>query len=111
MNSAVRIQMTALISRNLPAATFTSVYEISPKLSPVAMLNVSGVATSVTNAGIASVNSFHSTRAECRQQEKARDKNIAEAGSRSSGYSRRALDVTGHRRGSSQFPENSSDRV
>src|SRR5579864_7878363 len=62
MKSKVRIQITGLTSRNRPAATFTNVYEINPKLSPVAILNVSGVASRVTNAGIASVKSDQTTR-------------------------------------------------
>src|SRR5579859_1380744 len=60
-NSPVKIHSSTLISLHFPAANFAAVYEITPKLSPVAMLNVSGVATSVTNAGNASVNSFQST--------------------------------------------------
>src|SRR5438445_7903762 len=60
-NNPVKIQSNTLTSLHFPAATFAAAYEITPKLNPVAMLNVSGVATSVTNAGNASVNSFHST--------------------------------------------------
>src|SRR5258708_23442541 len=60
-NNPVKIHSSTLTSLHFPAANFAAVYEITPKLNPVAMLNVSGVATSVTNAGNASVKSFHST--------------------------------------------------
>src|SRR6267142_6330288 len=63
MNNTVRIQSRMLTSRNFPAATFTTVKEISLRLSPVAMLKVSGIATIVTNDGKASVYSSHFTLA------------------------------------------------
>ena len=49
--------MSGFIWRIFPDATFTIVYEINPRLSPVAMLNVRGVASIVTNAGTASLKS------------------------------------------------------
>src|SRR3954463_2086218 len=63
MNKAVRTHSTVLISRYLPEATFTAVYAITPRLNPVAMLKVNGIATTVINAGNASVKSAHCTRA------------------------------------------------
>ena len=44
-------QISGLMSRYFPAPIFRHVKESKPKLSPVAILNVSGVATSVRNAG------------------------------------------------------------
>src|ERR1700730_5893437 len=61
MNSAARIQTRMLTSCNPPAAVLATVKEISPRLRPVAMLKVSGMATMVTNAGKASVYSSHFT--------------------------------------------------
>src|SRR5271170_7353224 len=63
MKRIVRIQTSALTSLNLPDASFTTVYEISPRLRPVAMLKVSGVASMVINAGKASLKSFQFTSA------------------------------------------------
>src|SRR6266850_1405301 len=50
-----------LTSRYFPAPSFTVENEITPRLNPVAMLNVSGVASMVINAGNASVKSAHLT--------------------------------------------------
>src|SRR5215469_192697 len=60
IKSPVRIHTSRLISRTFPDATFTTVYEINPRLSPVAILNVRGVAIMVMNAGTASLKSLHS---------------------------------------------------
>src|SRR2546423_1922497 len=60
-NNPVSIQSTMLTSRYLPAPSFTMENEITPRLNPVAMLNVSGVASMVMNAGNASVKSAHFT--------------------------------------------------
>ena len=48
-------QISALISLRLPVNSFKNVNESSPRLSPVAMLKVSGVAINVKNAGTDSV--------------------------------------------------------
>ena len=56
-------QMSGLISRCLPVPSLTKVKESKPTLRPVAMLKVSGVATSVRNAGKASLKSSQRTRA------------------------------------------------
>jgi len=54
--------MSGLISRRLPVPSLTKVKESRPRLRPVAMLNVSGVATSVRKAGKASLKSSQRTR-------------------------------------------------
>src|ERR1700756_1066235 len=56
----VSTQIKRLISRNFPAPTLMQVNDSKPKLNPVAILKVSGVATSVRNAGKASLKSSHS---------------------------------------------------
>ena len=55
--------MSGLISRYLPVPTLIKVKESMPRLSPVAMLNVRGVATRVRKAGKASLKSSQRTRA------------------------------------------------
>ena len=66
INSPVRIQIRGLTSRRLPLASLRKVKEIRPRLRPVAMLKVSGVATTVRKAGKASVKSSQWTRATAR---------------------------------------------
>src|SRR6266852_9761837 len=61
--SAERTQINGLISRALPVPILMNVKESRPRLSPVAMLNVRGVATSVINAGKASLKSSQRTLA------------------------------------------------
>ena len=56
-NKTLSTQISGLISRWRPVNSFTNVNESNPRLNPVAMLNVSGVAISVRNAGTASVKS------------------------------------------------------
>src|SRR2546426_10976330 len=63
IKNGVRTQTGGPPARIFPAATLTTVKEISPRLNPVAMLKVSGVATMVTKAGNASVYSSHFTLA------------------------------------------------
>ncbi len=55
--------MRGLISRWRPVPSLMRVKESRPRLRPVAMLNVRGVATRVRNAGKASLKSSHRTRA------------------------------------------------
>lgn len=59
--------MSGLTSRCLPLPTFTNVNDKTPRLRPVAMLKVSGVATSVRNAGNASLKS-----SQCRHRHESR---------------------------------------
>jgi len=56
-------QIKGLICFIFPVPILMKVKESRPRLSPVAMLNVSGVATVVMNAGNASVKSSQSTLA------------------------------------------------
>ena len=51
--------MRGLTSFRRPAKSFRKVNDNSPRLNPVAMLNVNGVAIRVRNAGIESVKSSH----------------------------------------------------
>src|SRR6266571_6663932 len=55
--------MRGLISRWRPVPSLMRVKESRPRLRPVAMLNVRGVATRVRNAGKAPLKSSHRTRA------------------------------------------------
>ncbi len=55
--------MSGLICRIFPVPILINVNESKPRLKPLAMLNVSGVATSVINAGKASVKSCQWTLA------------------------------------------------
>src|ERR1700722_20651373 len=54
-------QISGLMSRYFLAPIFKQVNESRPRLSPVAMLNVNGVATNVRNAGKASLKSSQRT--------------------------------------------------
>jgi len=58
-----RTQISGLTSRCLPLPSFTKVNDKTPRLRPVAMLKVSGVATSVRKAGKASLKSSQRMRA------------------------------------------------
>src|ERR1700722_10712739 len=60
---ADRTQMRGLICRIFPVPILMKVNESRPRLNPVAILKVSGVAIDVINAGNASVKSFQSTLA------------------------------------------------
>ena len=55
MNKTLSTQISGLISLRRPVKSFRKVNDRSPRLRPVAMLNVSGVAISVKNAGTESV--------------------------------------------------------
>ena len=61
--STESIQISGLISWYRPEPTLPKVKDRRPRLSPVAMRKVSGVATTVMNAGNASLKSSHFTRA------------------------------------------------
>src|ERR1700693_2073914 len=63
MKSPVRTEIRGLISLRFPVEIFRNVKEIMPRLKPVAMLKVRGVATRVRKAGKASVKSFQLTLA------------------------------------------------
>src|SRR5882672_10888769 len=60
---AERTQISGLISRALPVPILMKVNERRPRLNPVAMLNVRGVATRVMKAGNASLKSSQRTLA------------------------------------------------
>src|SRR5580698_6617365 len=62
-NSTESTQMSGLICLILPVPILMKVKESRPRLSPVAMLKVSGVAIDVMKAGNASVKSSQSTLA------------------------------------------------
>src|SRR2546429_7295140 len=57
-----RIHISGLTSRRLPLPSFTKVKDNTPRLRPVAMLNVNGMVTSVRKAGKDSLKSSHRTR-------------------------------------------------